>query len=271
MEYVLKQQVDVKYFRGMKNFMVFVNKDYEDLDVKLRKGDTDYSDNDKTVRFIKAQIENSIELGWDPKDIVIATNFDVEHMGVKTYILDEVCDYSQFFHKEYAVLELMKKGVLDTNVFYHDLDAFQLEKFEFPKFDGDWGTCVYPDYDGHSCQCGVLYIKPTAIDIFREMITKMENQEFGTTNDEIVIRNFVKLNPDYSHRVSVLDTRFNMGNTEYVDRYRLATKPLKVVHFSADDERQWDMFAGGNNDCGVPFLNDRLKSIIEKYDLNYKA
>ena len=35
MEYVLKQQVDVKYFRGMKNFMVFVNKDYEDLDVKL--------------------------------------------------------------------------------------------------------------------------------------------------------------------------------------------------------------------------------------------
>ena len=104
MEYVLKQQVDVKYFRGMKNFMVFVNKDYEDLDVKLRKGDTDYSDNDKTVRFIKAQIENSIELGWDPKDIVIATNFDVEHMGVKTYILDEVCDYSQFFHKEYALL-----------------------------------------------------------------------------------------------------------------------------------------------------------------------
>ena len=36
------------------------------------------------------------------------------------------------------------------------------EEFEFPKFDGDWGTCVYPNYDGHSCQCGVLYIKPTA-------------------------------------------------------------------------------------------------------------
>ena len=102
------------------------------------------------------------------------------------------------------------------------------------------------------------------------MVDRMERDEFGTTNDEIVVRNFIKLNPTYAHRVSVLDTSFNMGNTEYVDRYRLATKPLKVVHFSADDERQWDMFANGNNDCGVPFINDRLKSIIEKYDLNYK-
>ena len=61
-----------------------------------------------------------------------------------------------------------------------------------------------------------------------------------------------------------------MGKTEYVDRYRLATKPLKVVHFSADDEEQWNIFAKGENDCGVPFINDRLKNIIEKYNLNYK-
>ena len=65
-----------------------------------------------------------------------------------------------------------------------------------------------------------------------------------------------------------------MGNTEYVDRYRLATKPIKVVHFSADDKRQWDMFANGNNDCGVPFINDRLKNLTPRqirYDgIHYK-
>jgi hypothetical protein len=98
----------------------------------------------------------------------------------------------------------------------------------------------------------------------------MDREEFGTTNDEIVIRNFVKLNPDYSHRVSVLNTRFNMGTTEYKDRYRLATKPIKVVHFSADDERQWNIFANGDNEYQTPFINERLKSIMEKYDLNYK-
>ena len=110
----------------------------------------------------------------------------------------------------------------------------------------------------------------TAIDIFEDMIDRMDRKEFGTTNDEIVIRNFVKLNPLYSNRVSVLDTRFNMGTTEYKDRYRLATKPLKVVHFSADNKEQWDIFANGDNEYGIPFISDRLKTIIEKYDLNYK-
>ena len=86
MEYVLRQSGDIKYYDGMKNFMVFVKADYMDLGVELREGDTDYSDDDKTIRFIKAQIENSIVLGWKPEDIVIATNFNVEYMGVKTHI-----------------------------------------------------------------------------------------------------------------------------------------------------------------------------------------
>tara|TARA_R110002020_G_scaffold426658_2_gene636045 strand:- start:885 stop:1733 length:849 start_codon:yes stop_codon:yes gene_type:complete len=261
-----------KYFQGMKNVMVFVSVDFDK--VKVEDGWSYMKDDDymnKTIRFIKAQIDNSIELNWKVEDIILATNFEFEYRGVKSILLEKTCSYSQFFNKEYAILELLEKGIVkDTNLWYHDLDAFQLEEFEFPKFDGDWGTCVYPNYDGHSCQCGVFYIKPTAIDIFKDMVDRMERDEFGTTNDEIVVRNFIKLNPTYAHRVSVLDTSFNMGNTEYVDRYRLATKPLKVVHFSADDERQWDMFANGNNDCGVPFINDRLKSIIEKYDLNYK-
>ena len=86
-----------------------------------------------------------------------------------------------------------------------------------------------------------------------------------------VDRNFVKLNPKYSHRVSVLDTRFNMGTTEYKDRYRLATKPIKVVHFSADDERQWNIFANGDNEYNVPFISDRLKKIMNKHPYAYKS
>ena len=187
------------YFKGMKNVMVFVSVDFDK--VKVEDGWSYMKDDDymnKTIRFIKAQIDNSIELKWKVEDIILATNFEFEYRGVKSILLEKTCSYSQFFNKEYAILELLEKGIVkDTNLWYHDLDAFQLEEFEFPKFDGDWGTCVYPNYDGHSCQCGVLYIKPTAIDIFREMITKMENQEFGTTNDEIVIRNFVKLKVRY--------------------------------------------------------------------------
>jgi len=267
--YVLKRTGPVQHFDGMKNFMVFVITDYESSGVELRGGDTVYDDDDKTIRMIKCQIENSIRLGWKPEDIVLATNFDLEYMGVKAYILDEVCDYSQFFHKQYATLELMKKGILDTNIWYHDIDAFQLTEFEFPKFDEEWGTCVYPGGDGHSCQCGVMYLKPTTIDIFEDMVGKMKNKEFGTHDDEVVIRNYVKLNSLYSHRVSVLNTTWNVGMTGFDDRYSLAEKPVKVVHFHPDNKRQWNVMGKGLNDLNVVVVDDELKSILSKYKLIY--
>ena len=77
--------------------MVFVSMDYEKSGVKIKGGQTDYSKMENTFKLIKVQIDNSLECGWDPKDIIIATNFDFKYKGVKTYVLDEICDYSQFF------------------------------------------------------------------------------------------------------------------------------------------------------------------------------
>ena len=248
-----------------KNFMVFVNMDYEKSNVKLREGDTEYNNEDKTLDLIKAQIDNSLECNWDPKDIIIATNFDFSYKGVKPYILDEICDYSQFFHKQYALLELMKKGVFENQpIWYHDLDAFQLEPFNFPQFSGDWGTCVYPNGDGHSCQCGVIYFKSSAQDILEYLVSNMKNRTYNTHDDEVVIRNEVKLNPKFASRVSVLNTRYNMGMTGFNDRYNKAAKPIKVVHFHPDNKRNWDSMVEGKNDLGVKVVNDRLINIINK-------
>ena len=96
-----------------KNFMVFVSMNYDKSGVELREGDTDYSKMEGTLNLIKAQIDNSLDCGWDPKDIIIATNFNFEYRGVKTYTMDEICDYSQFYHRQYATLELMKKGLFE--------------------------------------------------------------------------------------------------------------------------------------------------------------
>jgi hypothetical protein len=247
-----------------KNFMVFVSQDPEKLGYKLREGDPDYHNkHDVVIDYLKAQVDNSLECNWDPKDIIIATNFDFEYKGVKAHILDEVCDYSHFFHKQYATLELMRKGVFeDANIWYHDLDAFQLEPFTFPEFNGDWGTCVYPYGDGHSCQCGVFYLKPTTEDMFEYLVTKMKARLYNTNDDELVIRNDIKLNPNYFDRVSVLDTSYNMGMTGFDDRYKNAVKPIKVVHFHPEDKKQWDYMAEGKNNLGVKILNDRLINIL---------
>ena len=253
-----------------KNFMVFVSMDYAKSGVELRGGDTDYSKMENTFNLIKAQIDNSLDCQWDPKDIIIATNFEFEYRGVKTYVLDEICDYSQFFHKHYATLELMKKGVFEgQNIWYHDLDAFQLEPFNFPYFGGDWGTCVYPGGDGHSLQCGVIYLKPSSQDIFEHLVTNMKNKRYNTHCDEQVTRMDVKLNPKFSSRVSILDTSYNMGMTGFEERYHGAVKPIKVIHFSPNKLKDWDYFAEGENPLNIKLVDNRLKNILIKNKVNW--
>jgi hypothetical protein len=266
--YTLIQEEPKDHSPKYKNFMVFVSMDYDKSGIQLRKGDTNYSKIEKTFNLLKAQIDNSLECGWDSKDIIIATNFNFEYRGVKTYILDEICDYSQFFHKQYATLELMKKGIFENqNIWYHDLDAFQLEPFNFPYFTGDWGTCIYPGGDGHSCQCGVIYLKPTSQDIFEYLVSNMKLNNFQTPDDEVVIRNYVKLNPNFSHRVSNLNYRYNLGMTGFNTRYNQSEKPIYVAHFHPDNIRNHDCMVEGKNDLGVKIINSRLLDIIIKHKI----
>ena len=254
-----------------KNFMVFVSMDYQDSGVELRSGDTDYSKLEDTLNLIKAQIDNSIDCGWESKDIIIATNFEFEYRGVKTYVLDEICNYSQFFHKQYATLEMMQKGIFEgQDIWYHDLDAFQLTKFDFPYFTGDWGTCVYPNGDGHSCQCGIIYLKHSSQDMFEHLVHHMKARNYNTHDDEVVIRNDIKLNPNFGPRVSILNTTYNLGMTGFRYRYEDAEKPIKVVHFHPDDERQWNCMVNGKNEINMKIVDERLVKIFKKHKLNWK-
>lgn len=251
------------------NFMVFVKTDYGESGIELREGDTDYSKMEKTYNLIKCQIHNSLDLGWKPEDIIIATNFEFEYMGVSMHIVEDICDYSQFYHKQYAALELLNKEILNKNFWYHDLDAFQLKEFKFPNFSGDWGTSVYPGGDGHSCQCGVIYLKITSKDMFEYLVDMMKRKVLQTHDDEVVIRNHLKLNPTYNWRVSVLNTRYNMGMTGFNERYDGATKPINVVHFSPDKEKDWNFMVEGSNQLGVKVVDDRLLDILNKYSVKY--
>ncbi len=73
------------YFEGMKNVMVFVSVDFDK--VKVEDGWSYMKDDDymnKTIRFIKAQIDNSLELNWKLEDIILATNIEFEYRGFKS-------------------------------------------------------------------------------------------------------------------------------------------------------------------------------------------
>jgi hypothetical protein len=91
-------------------------------------------DHERIHNYLKLQIHNSLDMGWDKEDIVPITNFPFEHMGVKSHELSmNICSWSSFANRMIAVNEMIKKGVINDNFWVHDLDAYQLVPFDFPE------------------------------------------------------------------------------------------------------------------------------------------
>ena len=57
-----------------------------------------------------------------------------------------------------------------------------------------------------------------------------------------------------------------LGMTGFNERYNGAVKPIKVVHFHPNDERQWNYMVEGKNDLGVKIVNDRLSNLFKKHN-----
>ena len=241
------------------NFMVFVIDDF-DQDRGL-----DWTQ-DQSLNYIKAQIDNSLAFGWKPEDIIIATNFEFEHNGVKTVLFENQSKFSQFFCKQESILELWEKGILHKPIWYHDVDAFQNDHFGFPKFDADWGQCPYVGSDGNNQEwnCGIVFYKPEAMDILKYLADVERTEQYGKC-DEVITRNFIRLNPQYNYRTAVLNSTYNMGMTGFATRYKLAHKPIKTLHFHPDDKDQYAKVVEGKNEMGISLVSDTLKQTLDKY------
>ena len=58
---------------------------------------------DELFAYFKAQIDNSIRLGWQPKDIIIGTNLDFSYKEVTIIKLNDICQYNKYFNKQYGI------------------------------------------------------------------------------------------------------------------------------------------------------------------------
>ena len=69
----------------LKNVMIYWSYD---------EGDKFFSTNclrrSSPSQYAVVQIDNALDLGWDVNDIIFATNFDWEHKGVKTTLLQNL-------------------------------------------------------------------------------------------------------------------------------------------------------------------------------------
>jgi hypothetical protein len=146
--------------------------------------------------YIKAQIENSLEVGWSPKDIMVLTNFDFKFRGVKARRISFIYP-SLLCSKIFAVYDLFKNCHVNEELWVHDLDAWQNSWFDCPHFK-DVGICKYirSTFNG-----GSVFYKPEAKDIVAILSFLLRNIK---GSEEPVLTRVLSA-AAYKHRVTILN------------------------------------------------------------------
>ena len=213
---------------------------------------------DSLELLIKAQIDNSLELGWDPDDIILLANFDYEFKGVKSLVTDlnKIClTGSKIFGMKY----MFDNGLIgDEIVWAHDLDAWQNVTFECPEIKDVGITC----YSTSKFNGGSIFWNKGARDIIDEIVRIIsedkENKEEPTLNKVLKSKKF-------KDRVTIVNRTYNVGCSGYVVRWTDSIKPLRVCHFHPYNNIAWETHALDRNGLDVKGITDRLESLLRRY------
>lgn len=209
--------------------------------------------------YVKAQIENSLEVGWAAKDILLLANFDYEFMGVEAQQVsfDDSCLTGS---KTFAVNELFKNCCLDEELWVHDLDAWQNVWFDCPRFK-DMGICEHGEHSPLRFGGSSVFYRPAAKNIVAVVSFLLSNKKI---REEPALHRVLSA-PAYEHRVTVLDYTYNMGCAFFPERYLKSDKPIRVSHFRPDCPVGMKRHLLGQNELHVKTVNERLERLIRRY------
>ncbi len=231
----------------MKNFMV----------ANIRLKNSRYN-RERIEILVKAQIDNSLELGWNIKDITLLTNFDYEFMGVKAINIpfNEFCWTGS---KMFGLKWFFENNKVDDVIWAHDLDCWQNIKFDYPEVDRDVGASYYnnPKFNG-----GSIFWKPSSKDIVDEIVKEITaNKE---AKEEPTLNRVFKSN-EFKGRISVLNRTYNVGCSGFIPRYNKSIKPIHVCHFHPYNGIAWEMHALNREGLGEIAVTVRLERLLRKY------
>jgi len=225
----------------MKNLLIYINP----IDKKFsQEHDT----------LTKIQIDNSLKFGWKHEDILLVTNFKYKYHGIKALVIGDknYCEFSPCGSKIYAIVTLFELGLIGEDLYwFHDNDAFQLEKNIDPKMGGaDIGMVVYDNapmghnYAGaHRWNSGIIFFKKTSKDFFNITKKRMQSNLLGEERAFMRIQNEEKQNNlGVTERTKILNLTYNFipSNSliHFEKRYTTAERPIKIIHFDPFDPMQ---------------------------------
>ncbi|MFA5696154.1 MAG: hypothetical protein WC917_01675 [Bacilli bacterium] len=238
----------------MKNLMVYISKDK--------------CFNEEYGLLIKVQIDNSLDLGWKPYDILLVTNFDYEYHGVKSIVVgdEHFCACRPRSIKTSIIPFLIDGGLIEKNEWYwnHDIDAFQMNVFDDVMGILKGKDLGLTDYGWRERWClGSYFFKDTAKDIFE--YTKPHI--FNNIEDETAMMMLTDNDEEIYTRIVRMNVTYNFGQRNVVSNYEKAIKPIKVVHFHPNRSLILDIFMYGKSNLKMPIMSKRLINIFKLHGI----
>ena len=212
---------------------------------------------EKMSVLLKAQIENSLELGWKPEQIVILSNINFEFMDVKTQIAP-MTDFCLTGSKMFALSWYFNDYPKET-IYSKDLDCWQNVWFDEPEISGDVGAAQYsnPKFNG-----GSIFWKPSSKDIIEEVVKQLtQNSEVS----EEPTLNLVFKSDQFKKRITILNHTFNVGCSGFEPRFERSIKPIHVSHFHPSNSIAWEIHALDREGIGSIAITVRLERLLRKY------
>lgn len=222
---------------------------------KQKKSSSRYK-KERIIPILNAQMDNSLSLGWDIKNIILLTNFDYSFKNVVAQKID-FTDNCLTGSKMYGVSHCLKNNLCDDLIWAKDIDAFQNIWFDAPVMK-DVGICPYSSskYNG-----GSVFWKKTSEDIVDVILNEIQKGKF---KEEPTINKILK-SEGFKKRVTVLNSTWNVGCSGYYPRALRALKPIRVCHLNPFNTIAWQTHRLDRDGMGMVSVSARLEHILRKY------
>ena len=227
----------------------------------LRNKNKKKYDSDRLITLIKAQIENSLQFGWTPENIIMLTNFEFSYMGVRAIPI-KLNNFCFTGSKVFGVKWLMDNTEFEGPFWCHDLDAWQNAPITCPDFkDAGFAQYSRPKING-----GVQFWRHSGHDILDKIVdTLIKN---SAAREEPTLDKFCLNNK----RVTMLNSKYNVGCSGFIPRYERSDEhPVKVCHFHPDNRIAWQTHALDRNAYGIVSVTPELEAVVRKYYPNLQT
>ena len=219
----------------------------------------DHSFDERTEAYIKIQIDNGSDFGWDSTNTLFFTNFPYEYNGMKSIEIPDIYQGGNDpkSNKVPVIAWAIENGYISDGVYwFHENDAFQEKHIELDIDPGELAISRYKPKIG-VWQCGSYFFRPS--NLFRRWADRMRDTK-KSSFDAMVLSRMVdrgEVAPPIE-----LDVLYNL--TERFLRRDYREGDPFVLHFHP--HLHLNAFKGENK-SGKKIISDRLLAIFEKHGI----